>query len=107
MPPRKPLGVVVGRVERGDLEADHRRRLGQLAEQVAQPLARQAAGRRELRGHHRRVEHVEVEVDVDVLAVELVAELAAGCRIVGVEITALEDESAVEVVAEAVEPLLR
>ena len=34
------------------------------------------------------------------------AELAAGCRIVGVEITALEDESAVEVVAEAVEPLL-
>ena len=34
------------------------------------------------------------------------AELAAGCRIVGLEITALEDESAVEVVAEALAPLL-
>ena len=34
------------------------------------------------------------------------AELAAGCRIVGVEITALEDTSAVDLVAEAVQPLL-
>ena len=34
------------------------------------------------------------------------AELAAGCRIVGVEITALEDTSAVELVAEAIQPLL-
>ena len=34
------------------------------------------------------------------------AELAAGCRIVGVEITALEDLAAVELVAEAIQPLL-
>jgi arginase len=34
------------------------------------------------------------------------AELAAGCRIVGVEITALEDLAAVDLVAEAIEPLL-
>jgi arginase len=34
------------------------------------------------------------------------AELAAGCRIVGVEITALEDVSAVPLVARAIEPLL-
>ena len=34
------------------------------------------------------------------------AELAAGCRIVGVEITALEDLRAVGLVAEAIEPLL-
>ena len=34
------------------------------------------------------------------------AELAAGCRIVGVEITALEDAGAVELVAEAIQPLL-
>jgi len=34
------------------------------------------------------------------------AELAAGCRIVGVEITALEDVSAVPLVARALEPLL-
>ena len=34
------------------------------------------------------------------------AELAAGCRIVGVEITALEDSRAVELVAEAIQPLL-
>ncbi len=34
------------------------------------------------------------------------AELAAGCRIVGVEITALEDLRAVELVAEAIQPLL-
>ena len=33
-------------------------------------------------------------------------ELAAGCRIVGVEITALEDVGAVELVAEAIGPLL-
>jgi arginase len=35
------------------------------------------------------------------------AELAAGCRIVGVEITALEDLGAVELVADAIQPLLR
>jgi hypothetical protein len=34
------------------------------------------------------------------------AELAAGCRIVGVEITALEDVRAVELVADAIQPLL-
>ena len=34
------------------------------------------------------------------------AELAAGCRLVGVEITALEDVRAVELVAQAIEPLL-
>jgi arginase family enzyme len=34
------------------------------------------------------------------------AELAAGCRIVGVEITALEDLRAVDLVAEAIQPLL-
>jgi arginase len=34
------------------------------------------------------------------------AELAAGCRIVGVEITALEDTAAVPVVVEAIAPLL-
>jgi len=34
------------------------------------------------------------------------AELAAGCRIVGVEITALEDAGAVELVAEAIQPLM-
>jgi arginase len=34
------------------------------------------------------------------------AELAAGCRIVGVEVTALEDVSAVPLVARALEPLL-
>ena len=34
------------------------------------------------------------------------AELAAGCRIVGVEVTALEDAGAVELVAEAIAPLL-
>jgi arginase family enzyme len=34
------------------------------------------------------------------------AELAAGCRIVGVEVTALEDLRAVELVAEALQPLL-
>ena len=34
------------------------------------------------------------------------AELAAGCRIVGVEITALEDLAAVDLVAEAIRPLL-
>ena len=34
------------------------------------------------------------------------AELAAGCRIVGVEITALEDTRAAEPVAEAIQPLL-
>ena len=34
------------------------------------------------------------------------AELAAGCRIVGVEITALEDLGAVELVREAIAPLL-
>jgi len=34
------------------------------------------------------------------------AELAAGCRIVGVEITALEDLRAVGLVAEAIQPLL-
>ena len=34
------------------------------------------------------------------------AELAAGCRIVGVEVTALEDLSAVGLVAEAIAPLL-
>jgi len=34
------------------------------------------------------------------------AELAAGCRIVGVEVTALEDLRAVELVAEAIQPLL-
>ena len=39
------------------------------------------------------------------LAAQL-AELAAGCRIVGVEITALEDLGAVELVAEAIAPLL-
>jgi len=39
------------------------------------------------------------------LAAQL-AELAAGCRIVGVEITALEDLAAVELVAEAIAPLL-
>ena len=39
------------------------------------------------------------------LAAQL-AELAAGCRIVGVEITALEDLGAVELVSEAIAPLL-
>jgi arginase family enzyme len=39
------------------------------------------------------------------LAAQL-AELAAGCRIVGVEVTALEDLGAVELVAEAIGPLL-
>ena len=34
------------------------------------------------------------------------AELAAGCRIVGVEITALEDLAAVDLVAQAIRPLL-
>jgi arginase len=34
------------------------------------------------------------------------AELAAGCRIVGLEVTALEDLRAVELVAEAIQPLL-
>ena len=34
------------------------------------------------------------------------AELAAGCRIVGVEVTALEDLGAVQLVAEAIQPLL-
>ena len=34
------------------------------------------------------------------------AELAAGCSIVGVEITALEDPAAAELVAEAIQPLL-
>jgi arginase len=34
------------------------------------------------------------------------AELAAGCRIVGIEITALEDLAAVDLVAEAIQPLL-
>ncbi len=34
------------------------------------------------------------------------AELAAGCTILGVEITALEDVAAVELVAEAIRPLL-
>jgi arginase family enzyme len=34
------------------------------------------------------------------------AELAASCRIVGVEITALEDLSAVELVRDAIAPLL-
>src|SRR2546421_9330265 len=34
------------------------------------------------------------------------AELAAGCEILGVEVTALEDTTAVPVLAEALEPLL-
>jgi arginase len=34
------------------------------------------------------------------------AELAAGCRIVGLEVTALEDVSAVPAVLRAIEPLL-
>jgi arginase len=34
------------------------------------------------------------------------AELAAGCTILGVEITALEDRAAVELVADAIQPLL-
>ena len=35
------------------------------------------------------------------------AELAAGCRIVGVEITAVEDPSVVPMLADAIQPLLR
>lgn len=35
------------------------------------------------------------------------AELAAGCRVVGVEITALEDPSVAPMIADAIQPLLR
>ena len=45
--------LVLGRLEGGDLEADDRARPGELAEQVAQALAREPAGRRELRREAR------------------------------------------------------
>src|SRR6476660_4335677 len=46
--------------ERGDLAADERCRLRDLAEQRPQPAVTQPARRLERRGQDRRVEHVEV-----------------------------------------------
>ena len=67
--PRGPTALpVLGRLERGHLEPDHIAVDGDVGEQRAQAGVAQPARHRELRRQDVRVEHVEVQVDVDLAA---------------------------------------